>query len=224
MRVLLIVFVCLLIYACSSNRAEIPQGVEIIPVDVRHVSESVSSFFEKIEVLPLETCDSSLVGTGRKVMYDKEMDIYAIYDKNQVVYTFDGQGHFIASSKKVQGQGPEEYYMAVDVKFNSYRQGIDLLSPYGTVYTYSPSFDLIEKKTIKPEFFFDALMALGENEYIFSIPDTWVNQEVAFVNFETAKTFSATYEGTISTDNTMDKERFYKCGDSSYFVPHGEPV
>ena len=50
-------------------------------------------FLEKIEITPLETKDSSLIGKFKKVMYDQTMDIYAIYDKDQVVSTFSGTGN-----------------------------------------------------------------------------------------------------------------------------------
>lgn len=217
-----VLFIGLFFCACSSNtRDKLPANIEVIPVDVHTTSKDALSFFERIEVLPLETNDSSVVSTGRKVMYSKEMDTYSIYTGKQVVYNFDGKGHFIASSQKVKGQGPEEYYMAVDVKFNPFRHGIDFLSPYGTVYTYSPTFEFIGKKTIQPEFFFDALMPLSEHEYIFSVPDTWVGQEVSFVDFETKEMQPAAFDGTISGDNTADKECFYQLGDDFYFVPRG---
>jgi len=44
----------------------------------------------------------------------------AIYDKDQVVSTFSGTGKFISNSINRQGQGPEEYSMAVDIKFNPF--------------------------------------------------------------------------------------------------------
>lgn len=147
--------------------------------------------------------------------------MYAIYSKNQIVHIFSGAGDFIANSKKVKGEGPQEYHMAVDIKFNPYLKGIDLLSPYGTVYTYNPTFELLSKKTIKPEFYFNALIALSLDEYLFTVPSIWVNQEVTFANFRTQQLNNAGYTGTISSDNTMDKECFYERGDSLYFIPKG---
>lgn len=39
----------------------------------------------------------------------------------------------------MKGQGPEDYVMVLDINFNPYLKGIDLLNPYGTIYTYSPT-------------------------------------------------------------------------------------
>lgn len=210
-----------IVYACSSGKRKNIDGIENIPVEVHNVSLNASSFLEKIEIVPLETNDSSLIGKCKKIAYDKAMDIYAIYDGNQVVSTFSGKGNFIGSSSKVQGQGPEEYSMAVDMKFNPYLSGIDLLDPYGIIYTYSPGFKLLSKKKIESEFALNSLMALSSDRYVFTNPFIWTDQEVLFADMKTQKMKSSSYKGTISVENTMDKERFYTIGDKFYFVPNG---
>ena len=207
--------------ACSLDNSERNNEIENIPIELQEVSSDVSSFIEKIEIVPLETNDSSLIGAYRKAMYDKDMDIYAMYGRDQIVVTFSGDGKFIGSSKKMKGEGPQEYYMAIDMKFNPFLNGIDLLNPYGVIYTYTPAFDLISIKKINPEFFVDALMALDVDDYIFSIPSIWVNQEVTFVNTETQQSHMAVYDGTISSGNTMDRDCFHKIGNDFYFVPKG---
>lgn len=211
----------LLLSACSSPKVELPADIEIVPIDVHVKPSDPYSFIEKMEILPLETNDSSLMNASRKVIYDREMDLYAVFSKDQVAYTFDGEGRFVGSSEKMRGQGPEEYFMAVDMNFNLYTKGIDLLNPYGIVCSYTPSFDFISRKTIEPKFFFNGLMPLSADEYVFTIPAIWVNQEVAFVDFSEKETQMVSYEGTISSNNTMDKSCFYKVGENFYYVPQG---
>lgn len=65
--------------------------------------------------------------------------MYVLYSGEQIVYTFSGDGKYIANSKKRRGQGPEDYTMVLDINLNPYLKGIDMLNPYGTVYTYSPT-------------------------------------------------------------------------------------
>ena len=216
-----IVLLLILIYGCSSKNPKLDDGVERISVDVHNVSQDASLFIDKIELVPLETNDSSLLHKYGKVMYDKETDVYAVYTREQVIFTFSGNGAFISNSKKMQGQGPNEYYMVVDMKFNPYLKGIDLLNPYGVIYTYSSDFKFLAKRKIKPEFPIDHLMALSSEEYIFTYPFLWTDQEITFANLGTQQIYNINYSGTISSGNSMDKECFYKIGDSFYFIPHG---
>ena len=215
--VLLIVLFC----GCSSKDKKMNVEIERIPINVYNISQDASSFIDKIELVPLETNDSSLLHKYGKVMYDKETDVYAVYTRDQVIFTFSGNGDFISNSKKMQGQGPDEYYMVVDMKFNPYLKGIDLLNPYGTIYTYSSDFKLLGRRKIKPEFPIDHLMALNLEEYIFTYPFLWTNQEVAFANLKTQQVYNADYSGTISSGNSMAKDCFYKIGDDFYFIPPG---
>lgn len=216
-----ILIISCLISACSSGKDEWTADVEVIPVDVHAQPGNPYSFIKKMEILPLETKDSALVASCRKVIYDKDMDMYALCGRNQIVYIFDGQGRFLGDSEKVHGGGPEEYIMMVDMAFNPFVRGIDLLDPYGKVYTYSPSFEYIEKKEIQSDYFLDALMPLSASEYVFTIPYIWAGQEIAFVDFRQHATSFASYKGMISRDNTMDKSCFYREDDRFYYVPKG---
>ena len=71
------------------------RSIKRIPIDVHNVSRDASLFIDKIELVPLETNDSSLLHKYRKVMYDKETDVYAVYTREQVIFTFSeiGRAH-----------------------------------------------------------------------------------------------------------------------------------
>ena len=157
MKTASLIVLSIIICACSTNNKSLPSGIEIIPVEVDEVSQDVSLFLEKIEIVPLETNDSSLFHRCNKVLYDKRTDMFVIYTSDQIIYTFSGNGQYVANSKKMKGQGPEDYVMVLDINLNPYLKGIDLLNPYGTIYTYSPTFELLAKRKFKPEFPVDYL-------------------------------------------------------------------
>lgn len=136
--------------ACKSERKN-TDGLLRIPINVEDVTSDAASFLEKIEIVPLETNDSILFSYPSKILYDKETDTYAVMNRMNV-FTFTGEGKAIGSSVNKRGQGPDEYTMIVDMKFNHFLGGIDLLSPYGTIYTYSPTFKLLARRSFKPEF------------------------------------------------------------------------
>ena len=222
MKHLLAIAALFLVYACSSGKTDVSADVEVIPVDVRqNATDNPADFIKKIEVLPLETNDSSLINTGRIVTYSKEMNAYAIYNSNQQVTTFDGNGRFLGSSQKVRGAGPEEYTMALDIKFNPYQKGIDLLNPDGTVYTYSLGFDFIGKRTFKPEFVLNSMLPLSKDEYIFAYAGIWVDEELVFANLSTNEQQPAFYSGSISPGNSSTDVCFYPIGEDFYFIPRG---
>ena len=220
MKAINLIILSIIIFSCSPKNKNLPSGIEIIPVEVNKVSQDISSFLEKIEIVPLETNDSSLLYRCSKTIYDSEMDMYVIYTGDQIVYTFSGNGKYIANSKKMQGQGPEEYVMVLDISLNPYLKGIDMFNPYGSIYTYSPTFELLAKRKIKPEFPTNYMMALDADNYICTYPSLWTDQEVSFVNLTKQQTVNTNYEGTIS-GNTMSHACFYHIGDQFYFVPTG---
>ncbi|MDR0892603.1 MAG: 6-bladed beta-propeller [Mediterranea sp.] len=193
--------------------------VERIPVDVSEQPSMASNdFIEKIEVVPLETNDSSIFHKYKKIAYNKEMDLYAIYTSNQDVFVFSGSGKYVANSNSMQGQGPNEYYMVVDMAFNPYMKGIDLLNPYGIIYTYSPRFRLLSKRKVESKIPLMNLMPLNADEYIFAYSSFRVNQEVLFANLSTGTLQDASYTGTIS-GNSMSPECFYNINGRNYYVP-----
>lgn len=222
MNKLKIILFLVVFCSCSPTKRQIADGIDIIPIETNRISSDASEFIEKIEIVPLETNDSSLIGYCKKLIYDKEMDIYAIYTKAQTVFTFTGNGKYIDNSKRMEGQGPNEYYMVLDINFNPYLKGIDLLNPNGIIYTYSPTFNLLSKRKIKSEFPVNRLMALDTDDYIFTHPFVWTGDEVMFVNMKTQQDTDVTYDGTISVGNTLNvAEAFYHVGNDFYFVPIG---
>ena len=205
--------------ACESAQKE-ADSLERIPINVDDVAEDASAFLEKIEIVPLETNDSVLFDTPSIVFYDKGADMYVLMS-DMDVFTFSGDGKSIGSSVKKRGPGPEEYQLVVDMKFNHFLHGIDLLTPYGTIYTYSPTFELLARRAFKPEFPLSYMMPLDSCNYVFKYASLWVDQEVGFVNLQTGDIHLATYTGMISSGNGLNHPHFHRIGDDFYFIPQG---
>ena len=184
------------------------------------VTEDINSFLEKIEIVPLETNDSILFDIPSSIFYDKKSDIYVVMS-DMDVFTFTGDGKSIGNSVKKRGQGPDEYTMVVDMKFNHFLHGIDLLNPYGIIYTYSPTFELLARRTFNPEFPLSYIMPLDSSHYVFKYASLWVDQEIGFVNLETGNINLANYDGMISGGNGLEHPHFHKIDNGLYFIPQG---
>ena len=219
-----IIFLLLLISMCgcgnSSHKMEVS---EVIPVNTNHVSNEASSFIKKIEVIPLESIDSlSLMKGCRKVIYDSEMELFAILDNRFIVYVFSSDGKFISSSENRQGPGPEQYQLIVDIKFNPFENGIELLNPYGVVYTFDRSFNFQKKKKLKGnQIVFSKFMAYGKDEYLLAPPNTLNEPEVYWSDFSCDSIVGKDkHSGIISIIN-MDNETFHEINGEYYFIPIG---
>ena len=63
--VLLLVLFC----GCSSKDKKMNVEIERIPINVYNISQDASSFIDKIELVPLETNDSSLLHSRSSHLY-----------------------------------------------------------------------------------------------------------------------------------------------------------
>lgn len=168
--------VCLIILAnaCKSNQKKDIDSNEnktpiIIDIDIRSFENSPISFFDKIEIIPLETNDLSIVGN---INYIKFVDnrYYIIVDKQHIVSIFDYNGKYISNSKKCYGKGPKEYYTLLDIDFNRFTDCFDLLSYDGKIISYDEGFNFKHDVKIKSKVNvkYDGLMPVGESMYLLS--------------------------------------------------------
>lgn len=218
-RVILLVIMIFVIIACK-NKPDVSENLIRIPVDADDVTTDISSFLDKIEIVPLETNDLILFSYPSNILYDKKADMYVVMHQMDV-FTFTGEGKSIGCSVKKRGQGPDEYTMVLDMKFNHFLNGIDLLNPYGTIYTYTPTFELLARRKFKPEFPVAYMMPLDSCNYLFKFTYLWVDQEIGFVNLKTGNTTVATFEGMISGGNGLEHQHFHRIGEDIYFIPQG---
>lgn len=100
MKAISLIILSIIVCACFSNTKDLPDNIEIIPVEVSKVSKDASSFLEKIEIVPLETNDSSLLFRCNKIIYDSNMDMYYIYTSDQSYIRFQGLESILRIQRK----------------------------------------------------------------------------------------------------------------------------
>lgn len=104
-------------------------------IDLREMdSPSFFDYFSKIEIIPLETSDSSLI--KRLSIKDYHQGDYYILDEPQKkILIFDDKGKYLREINK-RGNGPGEYSDLTDFSFNPFTKGLDLLNPMGGILRY----------------------------------------------------------------------------------------
>ena len=146
-----IVFFVLLIWVFISCKKANETDYPVLSVDItKRNIPSVFDIFSKIEIIPLETTDSSLLGE-RSINITSYNNHY--YTLNQpvpsvfVFYCFDEQGKFIRQIGS-RGQGPEEYNYVNSYVINKSDNTVELLSPFGYIYTYELTGKFVGKKRL----------------------------------------------------------------------------
>jgi hypothetical protein len=87
---------------------------------------SIFDIFEKVEIVPLETTDSSLIRSILKVIYHNNM--FYILDYNSVILAFDMTGKFRFKIDN-RGQGPNQYTHISDFDVDRERNILSILTP-----------------------------------------------------------------------------------------------
>jgi len=138
-------------YGCKSNPNNILEN-DLIPIELDNIKDSVSffDFFSKIEIIPLETINNSLLSQMNFVkVIPYEGFIYILDTKQHLIQKFDSNGKYISTINK-RGRGPGEYSLLSDFGIDSQNRTIELLCPTGILNRYTiDEVDFIESLTIK---------------------------------------------------------------------------
>lgn len=129
--------ICLLLIlvlsGCSNSGNNKEEESNIRPL------KSSSDLFKKIEVIPLETNDKSLISKADKVLFSNNQ--WFVLDKSQdKLFIFDNKGYFIRSFKR-KGRGKGEYFKLADFNIDS-NNNLEILDYY-TIKTYDQQFKFI---------------------------------------------------------------------------------
>ena len=132
---------CLALGSCQNKSEESEKG-RVIHVDIEPQEVAVEDLFDRIEVVPLETNDSSLI----YYIYNScvsDSDIYVQDFRAMVVYRFGADGKFKNRIGRI-GQGPGEFSLAYGFDRSQYNDHIYIISAFGKVHEYTPAGEFIE--------------------------------------------------------------------------------
>lgn len=129
--------ILLVLTGCFGHSANTGQEDNIVTLDADFNSESPSytDFFDRVETIPLETNDSSLIATASKILVADDRIVILDF-KSSTVKKFLSDGSYLGQIGN-KGQGPEEYLMVYDISYNKDRQYLSMLSPYGEIVNYT---------------------------------------------------------------------------------------
>lgn len=131
-----LIFITLLITNCQRNTSQTVRTIEINPAD--STDSGFSDYFEMEQYIVLESADSSLMQSIRKI-YIANDKIFIVTWGDAQILIFDINGKFISKINK-NGRGPEEYSYAVDFSISSNGDTICLFDKeFAKLIYYSPN-------------------------------------------------------------------------------------
>lgn len=141
-RMVVVVILVEFFISCTNvNEPEFP----VLSVDVSKMNPpSVFDIFEKIEIIPLETTNNSLIGGQADNIDFFDNHYYVLDGRTDSFYCFDEHGRFVRKIGN-KGAGPEEYFLATNFAINKSNHVVELLNPFGIIYTYELSGKFVSK-------------------------------------------------------------------------------
>lgn len=164
-------FVCtllgmILVMSCCRIKENISNASYKVDLGA-NIAPSFYDYFSKIEIIPLETSEKSLIKYVAERVYHNGK--YYILDRPQrKLLVFDKKGNFLYDINKY-GNGPGEYTELYGFYNNPFTGGIDLLSPLGGILRYDSLGQKFKEKISLPLTVpaIHQFVALNKDTYLF---------------------------------------------------------
>lgn len=207
-----VTFVLLFLLATVSCKKDIRQNVLSVRLEPKEVL--ASELFKKIEIIPLETIEESLITSiGRIREYNDRY--YILDDRISALFCFNKKGDYLYKISKT-GNGPDEYYLIYETIIDSDKNRILMLSPMGIIHIYDMDGNFLEKKVLTEDGQQD-MIEIEKNIIAYWILGNSDNK-ISFYDIEKEKTIGGFWKDT--DDNFMTNlciDVFYQYKNENYF-------
>lgn len=150
MRLLLsILFITFILLGCKNSKdstTKEPLIIRIVSLDNPVESLPLSDAISKLEIVPLETSEESVIKNIKVVTLGKDDDIYIGDDQN--ILRFSSDGRFLNTIGKV-GQGPGEYTYINDIQWDEINNLLYVYSSH-QILLFTPAGEFIRRYNTKP--------------------------------------------------------------------------
>lgn len=213
MKNVICVCLCLLLLgSCSDKQGEL--GYPVLKVSLNEQDVSVKDLFSRLEVIPLETNDSSLLVFPDKVLCRNGR--YEVFDhRRYALFLFDENGRFIRQVGR-RGQGLGEYREVYDVAHDSRNGNICLLSPFWEMFVYDSEGRFLERLPLPEKSNYQAVMDYGDYFVTWTIPITDEEYGISVISKDSLQCVREYWHGNRNTMFLFPRG-FYQFGDDLFF-------
>jgi len=217
-----ILFFLVMLISCTNKKKA--DAIQVFNIDMNSVTElKGSNLFSKIELIPLQTTETSLISKVRRIVITDEFVI--ISDNKNVITVFDKKGQYISNSKSRYGQGPEDYGIMMGFTFNEFSKSIEILTPkhlmcYDIEFNFRTKTELpVEQKVSekKKGQYFSSIFALDKEKFIL-LPTTVSNEphRVLFYNSNKQEISEISYADQVVSGLTQQVDNIHHFNDSVF--------
>lgn len=199
----------LLSTACEKEGRQDVLSVRLNPKEIL-----ISELFQKIEIIPLETTEESLITSIGRIREHNDR-YYILDDRLSVLFCFNKEGKYLSKISKT-GNGPDEYHLIYETVINSDKNKIFMLSPMGTIHIYDMNGLFLEKKMLEE----------GGQQDMIEVDDNiiayWVlgnaDNKISFYDIKNDKIIGGFWKDTDDTFMTnLCIDVFYQYNNENYF-------
>ncbi|MDE5688487.1 MAG: 6-bladed beta-propeller [Paramuribaculum sp.] len=206
MKFICAIVACILLYSCSSTLSvedERTIDIELIPQKV--VFEDI---FGYIEVVPLETNDSSLITWD----FHKELtdsDIYIFDFGANAAFRFSQKGTFKNCIGK-KGQGPGEYPFAYGFDVDAKSNRAYIVSALGTLYEYTLSGEFVRESQLPWRYNYHQIHQLSDGNWASWTYSDLENPALSIINRERDSVLCSFDVPVHIADRMFSQPKFFK--------------
>ena len=218
-----IIVITLSLLVCAACRdAKKEQEYPILNVSLEKKDVSIKSLFDRFEVIPLETNDSSLLIWPDKIFYWN--GYYEVFDsKAPALFVFDEKGKFVRKVGR-RGKGPEEYTEIYDVVQDKGTGGIYMLSPFGELLSYNSEGTFEKRVRLPQKSNYQSFESYGDYIVTWTLPNGDDEHGISLISKDIMQCVKNYWRGNRNLYFLYPKA-FYKYGEDLFFFrPFGREV
>jgi hypothetical protein len=217
LKLFVAILFCIGLTVSCGKAVKIEKNYPVLHVDLNKAPSPLSEIFDRIELIPLETNDLSLIKSISKLKYS-DGKFYILDEAQFILFIFDEHGKYLNRIAK-RGQGPGEYTLIYDFLVNKDREQIEMLSPYKFIYCYDFDGKFIKKldlRSLRQQGSTSKIQNLDSEYYaIWSQPED--NQDgILIVSQETGKLLNSFWQDLFII-NSWAGTVFYNYNNEIYF-------
>lgn len=199
----LLIFIFFCSCQTNSNHLEIYENLDF------------HEYFTKVNIIPLETTEESLIGTDLtwcefKMNRDK---LFVLDKENSAFYIFCNDGQFV-SKNELKGNGPGESNDFTDFIINRYTGNIEFLSNLGKICIYDDNLNFINE--IEAPAFCRSFELVSKTDYIFY--STVYKNRLSIYSIDDEKILKEWFQIEENTPFNSLKTPFILHNDSVFFI------